>query len=115
MNSNEQLIESINKLREDIINHPYYLDYININNKINESIDIKIIKSDIEELVELKNKYEKLNNMQEEIIHIENKINKRKHDLYTLDIVIEYREKRKKLLSLLDRINKEVLTKLDDI
>lgn len=112
--SNEELKKAVDRLRNHILCHPYYIEYVKADEEVNKSIQVKMIKSDIDEKIEILNRF-KQTNLKNQVKLYEEQINIKRNELNSLPVVIDYRYKRKRLLSLLKRLQDEVLSKMRGI
>ncbi len=112
--SNEELKKAVDRLRKHILCHPYYIEYVKADEEVNKSIQVKMIKSDIDEKIEILNRF-KQTNLKNQVKLYEEQINIKRNELNSLPVVIDYRYKRKRLLSLLKRLQDEVLSKMRGI
>ena len=111
---NEELKKAVDRLRKHILCHPYYIEYVKADEEVNKSIQVKMIKSDIDEKIEILNRF-KQTNLKNQVKLYEEQINIKRNELNSLPVVIDYRYKRKRLLSLLKRLQDEVLSKMRGI
>ena len=112
--SNEELKKAVDRLRKHILCHPYYIEYVKADEEVIKSIQVKMIKSDIDEKIEILNRF-KQTNLKNQVKLYEEQINIKRNELNSLPVVIDYRYKRKRLLSLLKRLQDEVLSKMRGI
>ncbi len=112
--SNEELKKAVDRLRKHILCHPYYIEYVKADEEVNKSIQVKMIKSDIDEKIEILNRFKQAN-LKNQVKLYEEQINIKRNELNSLPVVIDYRYKRKRLLSLLKRLQDEVLSKMRGI
>lgn len=107
----EELKKLLDTLYEDIKLHPYYKKFVEAEKILDSSVNLRMKKSHLDELSEQIEKYKSFM-PKNEIKKLEDEYYQLRKEYFSDEIVVKYNETKKQLLSLVIRLETEILSVL---
>ncbi len=107
----EELKKLLDTLYEDIKLHPYYKNFVEAEKILDSSVNLRLKKSHLDEISEQIEKYKSFM-PKNEIKKLEDEYYRLRKEYFSDEIVVKYNETKKQLLSLVNRLETEILSVL---